>query len=154
MDRARVEPGLVRDELNALLKPHGLNFTPDPATSSRANIGGMIQITNGAGRVAGQELTVFYGSMTEDGIVYKAEFDEFERAIPRLRIVHVITNPTPGNCASGVTPSWRWPIPGCLPSSTEARPAGQRRDARRRKLHCVGMSGCRQSSDALPSLPT
>jgi glycine betaine catabolism B len=51
--------------------------------------------TGGAGRVAGQELTVFYGSMTEDGIVYKAEFDEFERVIPGLRIVHVITNPTP-----------------------------------------------------------
>jgi ferredoxin-NADP reductase len=51
--------------------------------------------TNSAGRVAGQELTVFYGSMTEDGIVYKDEFDEFERAIPRLRVVHVITNPTP-----------------------------------------------------------
>ena len=51
--------------------------------------------TGGAGRVAGQELTVFYGSMTQDGIVYKAEFDEFERVIPGLRIVHVITNPTP-----------------------------------------------------------
>ncbi len=50
--------------------------------------------TKGAGRVAGQELTVFYGSMTEDGIVYKADFDEFERVIPGLRVVHVITNPT------------------------------------------------------------
>ncbi|RMG22745.1 MAG: FAD-binding oxidoreductase [Bacteroidetes bacterium] len=39
---ARVQPGLVRDELNALLAPHGLHFAPDPATSSRANIGGMI----------------------------------------------------------------------------------------------------------------
>ena len=51
--------------------------------------------TKGAGRVAGQELTVFYGSMTEDGIVYKDDFDEFERAIPGLRVIHVITNPTP-----------------------------------------------------------
>jgi glycine betaine catabolism B len=49
--------------------------------------------TEGAGRVTGQELTVFYGSMTEDGIVYKDEFDEFERLIPGLRVVHVITNP-------------------------------------------------------------
>lgn len=39
---ARVEPGLVRDELNTLLEPHGLHFAPDPATSSRANVGGMI----------------------------------------------------------------------------------------------------------------
>ncbi|MEN6627026.1 MAG: FAD-linked oxidase C-terminal domain-containing protein [Candidatus Sumerlaeia bacterium] len=45
---ARVEPGLVRDELNAMLKPHGLHFAPDPATSSRAAIGGMIS-NNSAG---------------------------------------------------------------------------------------------------------
>jgi glycine betaine catabolism B len=51
--------------------------------------------TMGAGRVAGQELVVFYGSMTEDGIVYKDEFDAFEKAIAGLRLVHVITNPTP-----------------------------------------------------------
>ena len=38
----RVEPGVVLDELNAFLKPHGLHFAPDVATSSRANIGGMI----------------------------------------------------------------------------------------------------------------
>jgi FAD/FMN-containing dehydrogenase/Fe-S oxidoreductase len=39
---ARVQPGLVRDNLNAQLAEHGLHFAPDPATSSRANIGGMI----------------------------------------------------------------------------------------------------------------
>lgn len=39
---ARVQPGLVRDELNARLQPLGLHFAPDPATSSRANVGGMI----------------------------------------------------------------------------------------------------------------
>lgn len=38
----RVQPGLVRDELNAFLKNKGWHFAPDPATSSRANIGGMI----------------------------------------------------------------------------------------------------------------
>ena len=38
----RVEPGVVLDQLNAALKPHGLQFGPDVATSSRANIGGMI----------------------------------------------------------------------------------------------------------------
>lgn len=51
--------------------------------------------TGGVGRVAGQQLTVFYGSMTADGIVYKNDFDEFERAIPGLRVIHVVTNPTP-----------------------------------------------------------
>ncbi|GJM25546.1 MAG: oxidoreductase [Phycisphaerae bacterium] len=38
----RVGPGVVLDELNAALKPHGLQFAPDVATSSRANLGGMI----------------------------------------------------------------------------------------------------------------
>lgn len=45
---ARVQPGLIRDELNRLLTPHGLHFAPDPATANRANIGGMIA-NNAAG---------------------------------------------------------------------------------------------------------
>lgn len=44
----RVQPGMVCDELNAILHPHGLCFAPDPATATRANIGGMIG-TNASG---------------------------------------------------------------------------------------------------------
>ena len=36
-----VEPGVVLDQLNAFLKPHGLWFPVDVSTSSRATIGGM-----------------------------------------------------------------------------------------------------------------
>lgn len=43
-----VEPGLVLDELNALLKPHGLQLPLDLSTSNRATIGGMIA-NNSAG---------------------------------------------------------------------------------------------------------
>ena len=39
--RVRVQPGIVLDQLNALLKPHGLFFPIDPSTASRATIGGM-----------------------------------------------------------------------------------------------------------------
>ncbi len=39
---ARVQPGIVLDELNAVLKQFRLHFAPDPATSSRATVGGMI----------------------------------------------------------------------------------------------------------------
>jgi FAD/FMN-containing dehydrogenase/Fe-S oxidoreductase len=39
---ARVEPGVVLDELNAVLLPHGLHFSPDVATANRATVGGMI----------------------------------------------------------------------------------------------------------------
>ena len=43
-----VEPGIVLDELNELLKPHGLQLPLDLSTSNRATIGGMIA-NNSAG---------------------------------------------------------------------------------------------------------
>ena len=45
---ARVEPGIVLDELNAQLKPHNLRFAPDISTASRATVGGMMA-NNSAG---------------------------------------------------------------------------------------------------------
>ncbi len=38
----RVEPGVIRDELNLFLKPHGLFFGPETSTANRAMIGGMV----------------------------------------------------------------------------------------------------------------
>src|SRR5262247_269226 len=38
----RVQPGLVQDELNAHVRPMGLQFGPDTSTSNRATIGGMV----------------------------------------------------------------------------------------------------------------
>jgi ferredoxin-NADP reductase len=49
--------------------------------------------TGGAGRIAGQELVLFYGCMTEDGIIYQEELDALARSVAGLRLVHVITNP-------------------------------------------------------------
>src|SRR6266446_3425416 len=40
--RVRVGAGVVLDQLNDVLKPHGFCFGPDVATSSRATLGGMI----------------------------------------------------------------------------------------------------------------
>jgi FAD/FMN-containing dehydrogenase len=40
--RVRVEPGVVRDELNRELAGHGMFFTPETSTSNRAMIGGMV----------------------------------------------------------------------------------------------------------------
>lgn len=37
-----VQPGVIRDDLNAHLKPYGLMFGPETSTASRAMIGGMI----------------------------------------------------------------------------------------------------------------
>jgi FAD/FMN-containing dehydrogenase/Fe-S oxidoreductase len=39
---AWVQPGVVQDQLNAYLRPHGFLFGPDTSTSNRATLGGMI----------------------------------------------------------------------------------------------------------------
>lgn len=59
---ARVQPGIVRDRLNAQLAEHGLFFAPDPATTSRATIGGMINNNSSGMR------SVKYG-MTIDHVI-------------------------------------------------------------------------------------
>ena len=38
----RVQPGVIRDDLNAYLKNYGLQFGPETSTASRAMVGGMI----------------------------------------------------------------------------------------------------------------
>src|SRR5690606_21098633 len=38
----RVQPGVIRDDLNAYLKPFGLMFGPETSPAHRAMIGGMI----------------------------------------------------------------------------------------------------------------
>ena len=38
----RLQPGVIRDELNMALKPHGLFFGPETSTANRAMIGGMV----------------------------------------------------------------------------------------------------------------
>ena len=51
----RVEPGVVLDELNAHLRPHGVRFAPDISTASRATIGGMMANNSSGAR------SVMYG---------------------------------------------------------------------------------------------
>ena len=55
--RCVVQPGLVLDELNRILKPHGLWFPVDVSTASRATIGGMA-----ANNSCGQR-SIHYGTM-------------------------------------------------------------------------------------------
>jgi FAD/FMN-containing dehydrogenase/Fe-S oxidoreductase len=38
----RVQPGVIRDELNLFLRPHNLFFGPETSTANRAMIGGMV----------------------------------------------------------------------------------------------------------------
>ncbi|MBX3580641.1 MAG: FAD-binding oxidoreductase [Rhizobiaceae bacterium] len=46
---ADVEPGMVLDDLNEQLRPHGLFFAPETSTSSRCTIGGMVS-TDASGK--------------------------------------------------------------------------------------------------------
>ena len=58
----RVQPGLVLDELNLHLKPMGLQYGPDPASSNRAAMGGIV-----ANNSSGSH-SILYG-MTADHIL-------------------------------------------------------------------------------------
>jgi FAD/FMN-containing dehydrogenase/Fe-S oxidoreductase len=58
--RCRVEPGIVLDELNRQLKPHGLWFPVDISTASRATIGGMAGNNSCGGR------SLRYGTMRDN----------------------------------------------------------------------------------------
>ena len=62
----RVQPGVVRDELNMALKPHGLFFAPETSTANRAMIGGMVG-NNSCG-----SNSVVYGSTREHLLEVKA----------------------------------------------------------------------------------
>lgn len=58
----RVEPGVIDDELNRVLKPHGLFYPPAPASSRVATIGG--EIANNASGIR----SVKYGA-TRDSVL-------------------------------------------------------------------------------------
>ncbi|WP_439489067.1 FAD-binding and (Fe-S)-binding domain-containing protein [Algoriphagus sp.] len=58
----RVQPGVVRDELNRYLKPHGLFFSPITSTANRAMIGGMV------GNNSSGTTSIVYG-VTRDKVI-------------------------------------------------------------------------------------
>ena len=62
----RVQPGVVRDELNQYLKPYGLFFGPETSTANRAMIGGMVG-NNSCG-----SNSLIYGSTREHTLEIKA----------------------------------------------------------------------------------
>lgn len=62
----RVQPGVIRDELNLFLKQHNLYFGPETSTANRAMIGGMVG-NNSCG-----SNSVVYGSTREHLLEVKA----------------------------------------------------------------------------------
>ncbi len=55
---ARVQPGVIQDQLNRAAAPHGLLFGPDTSTSNRATLGGMIGNNSCGARSAQHGMTI------------------------------------------------------------------------------------------------
>lgn len=72
---ARVQPGVVRDELNMALKPFGLYFGPETSTANRAMIGGMVG-NNSCG-----SNSVVYGSTREHLLEVRALLSDGSEAV-------------------------------------------------------------------------
>ncbi|MGL4611588.1 MAG: FAD-binding and (Fe-S)-binding domain-containing protein [Trueperaceae bacterium] len=103
---AKVQPGVIRDNLNEFLKPHKLQFTPDVSTTNRSAIGGMVA-NNSAGtrsikygkavdQVIAMTVMLSDGSIAElkalsDAELYhKRELDTLEGKIYKT-VHHVVT---------------------------------------------------------------
>jgi len=95
---ARVECGVVKDQLNAALKSHGLFFAPDLSTSNRATIGGMIN-TDASGQgscvygktrdhVLELKTVLMDGSLLETGALTEETLDRATRGETRAAHVH------------------------------------------------------------------
>jgi FAD/FMN-containing dehydrogenase/Fe-S oxidoreductase len=71
----KVQPGVIRDELNAFLKPHGLFFGPNTSTANRAMIGGMVG-NNSCGSTS-----IVYGSTRDHVLELKALLSDGSTAV-------------------------------------------------------------------------
>jgi hypothetical protein len=69
-----VQPGMVLDRLNAVLKPHGLWFPVDVSTSAQATIGGM------AGNNSCGSRSIAYGNMVHNVLGIDAIHDDGTQA--------------------------------------------------------------------------
>jgi FAD/FMN-containing dehydrogenase/Fe-S oxidoreductase len=106
----RVGAGVVLDQLNAFLKPHGLCFGPDVATSNRATIGGMIANNSSGARVPIYGTTADHVISTEivlaDGRIVEIGSDDEVLRDERSRLEELVR-------AHASEMAERWP-PGLL----------------------------------------
>jgi FAD/FMN-containing dehydrogenase/Fe-S oxidoreductase len=96
---ARVQPGVVQDELNHHVRPLGLLFGPDTSTSNRATVGGMLGNNSGGSHSIAWGLTVdhviemtvllsdgskaVFGEITPEAFEAKCRLQTLEGAIYR-----------------------------------------------------------------------
>lgn len=96
---ARVQPGVVQDDLNRAVAKHGLLFAPDTSTSNRATIGGMIGNNSCGMRSAHYGMTIDHvvsldvvwsdasrgrcSPLSSDGVAQRAKGNSFEARLYR-----------------------------------------------------------------------
>ncbi|KAA1180315.1 FAD-binding oxidoreductase [Rhizobium tropici] len=99
---ARVEAGVVKDQLNKALKPYGLFFAPELSTSNRATIGGMIS-TDACGQgsclygktsnhVLGLRVILSDGSDWWSRPLVETELDEIKARDDRIGEIHRVVD--------------------------------------------------------------
>ena len=71
----RVQSGIIRDELNDFLKPHGLFFSPITSTANRAMIGGMV------GNNSSGSTSIVYGTTREHVLELKVLLADGSEAV-------------------------------------------------------------------------
>jgi FAD/FMN-containing dehydrogenase/Fe-S oxidoreductase len=106
----RVGAGVVLDQLNDFLRPHGFCFGPDVATSSRATLGGMIANNSSGARCPIYGTTADHVISLEivmaDGHIEKIGGMHESLRAERAKIENLI-------CAASVEMAERWP-PGLI----------------------------------------
>ncbi len=79
---ARVQPGVVLDDLNRRLRPYGLHVAPDPASSDRATLGGMV-----ANNAAGAH-SILYGATVDHVLSLEVVLSDGSQATFAPRSTH------------------------------------------------------------------
>ena len=98
----RVQSGVVKDQLNAAIKPYGLFFAPELSTSNRATIGGMIN-TDASGQgscaygktrdhVLALKTVLLDGSVLESSAINDKDLDEQKQYANRVGHIHTVVN--------------------------------------------------------------
>ena len=118
---ARVQPGLVQDDLNAAAARHGLMFAPDTSTANRATLGGMIGNNSCGSRSARYGMTIDHveslrvvlsdgshatlGAVTPDEGLRRGRGDSLEARL--YRDVPVLAERRASAIRTGFPPYWR-----------------------------------------------
>ncbi len=118
---ARVQPGVVQDDLNAAAAKHGLMFAPDTSTANRATLGGMIGNNSCGSRSSRYGMTIDHvesltvvlsdgsratlGAVTPDEAMRRSRGDSLEARL--YRDVPALAERRAEAIRTGFPPYWR-----------------------------------------------